>query len=109
MDEKYSYTKTTQEFKDFQAFQERILKHRGRRRRENIEVLENHFCKVWCDAQTLHLAQYRELMADKRKLRNEVRELENELRELKEEQDKELTALERQIDSLKGRLLTRSS
>jgi len=98
MDEKYSYTKKTQEFKDFETFTGRVLKHRGRRRRENIEILENHFCKVWCDAQTLHLEEFRELMADRRKLRNEVTEL-------KEEHDRELTRLEKQNDALRERLL----
>ena len=100
MDEKYSYTKKTQEFKGFQTFLERVLNHRGRRRRENIEVLENYFCKVWCDAQTLHLDQYKELMTDKRKLRNQMREL-------TEEHDEELTRLEKEIDSSRDKLLTR--
>ena len=78
----------------------RVLSQRGRRRAENIEVLENHFCKVWVDAQTLHLDQYRELMKDKRTLRTQIFEL-------KEEQDKELSALEKEIDSLREQLVTR--
>ena len=100
MDEKYSYTKKTKEFQAFKTYLNRVLTQRGRRRQENIEVLDNYFCKVWCDAQTLHLDQYRELMADKRKLKNE-------LRELKEEQDKELLKIERQNDSLREQLLVR--
>ena len=77
-----------------------LLNRRGKRRHENIEVLENHFCKVWCDAQTLHLDQYKELMTDKRKLRTQ-------LRELIEEHDEELTRLEKEIDSLREKLVTR--
>ena len=98
MDDKYSYTMKTQEFKEFQTYLNRVLTQRGRRRQENIEVLERYFCKVWCDAQTLHLAQYRELMKDKRELRNDIRVL-------KEEHDKELTELERAIDVLQEKLL----
>ena len=100
MEDKYSYTKTTQEFKDFQKHFNRALTRRGKRRTENIKVLEDHFCKVWVDAQTLHLDQYRELMKDKRNLRNQICEL-------KEEQDKELSALEKEIDSLREQLVTR--
>ena len=102
MDNKYSYTKKTQQFKDFQMYVNRVLTRRGKRRVEHITELEDFFCKVWCDAQTLHLEQYRELMADKRKLRNEVREL-------KEEHDKELSALEKQVDSLREQLLVRKN
>ena len=100
MDENYRFTKKTKEFQAFKTYLNRVLTQRGRRRQENIEVVDNYFCKVWCDAQTLHLDQYRELMADKRKLKNE-------LRDLKEEQDKELLKLERQIDSLREQLLVR--
>ena len=98
MDENYRFTKKAQEFQDFKTHLNRVLAQRGRRRRENIEILDNYFCKVWCDAQTLHLEQYRELMADRRKLRNEVTEL-------KEEHDRELTRLEKQNDALRERLL----
>ena len=100
MEDKYSYTKKTQQYKDFQLYLTRVLSQRGRRRTENVEVLENHFCKVWCDAQTLHLDQYRELMKDKRNLRNQICEL-------KEEQDKELSALENEIENLREQLVVR--
>ena len=102
MDNKYSYTKKTKEFQDFKTYLNRVLTQRGRRRRENIEVLDDFFCKVWCDAQTKHLEQYRELMADRRKLRNQVLEL-------KEEHDKELSALEKQVDNLREQLLVRKN
>lgn len=101
MDPNYVYTKKRSEFQEFKKCLKRVLSQRGQRRKENIEILDNYFCRVWCDAQTLHLDQYRELMKDKRNLRNQICEL-------KEEHDKELTALEKQIDTLREQLLVRN-
>ncbi len=102
MNEKYSYTKQTKEFNEFKGYLNRVLTRRGKRRTEYITELENYFCEVWTEAQTLHLEQYRELMKDKRELRNQVRIMQ-------EQHDSELSELERQNDKLREQLLVRKS
>ena len=102
MDQNYVYTKKTSEFQEFKKCLERVLSQRGQRRKENIEILDNYFCQVWTEAQTLHLEQYRELMKDKRELRNQVRVMQ-------EEHDNEVSDLERQNDKLREQLLVRKS
>ena len=92
--------KKSPEYKQFVDLLDRCLRRRGLERNNYVRQLQDFFIQVWEDAQTLHLDQYKELMADKRKLRNQMREL-------TEEHDEELTRLEKEIDSLREKLVAR--
>ena len=82
------------EFKEFQTLVKRVLLQRGKRREQNIGILEYFFCKVWYDTMMNSRDQLKELMHDKKELRKLIIEL-------NEEHKKELDDLERQIESLK--------
>ena len=96
MVEEYKYLRKTGEFSAFCAHLQRVLSQRGKRRAQNIKTLEQHFLRTWSDAQTLHLAQYKELMTERR-----------ELKSLVEKQEHEISTLEKQNDILRERLLTK--
>ena len=88
------YFRTTAEFKHLEDLILRMLRRRGKDRQLYKRQIEDHFLKVWLDAQTNNRAQLKELMKDKKELRKT-------LIEMAEAHKQELDDLERQIEKLK--------
>ncbi len=98
MAEQYKYMRKRPEFITFSVYLQRVLAQRGKRRLENIDTLEQHFFTVWSDAQTLHLAQYKQLMQERR-----------ELKQLVLVREQQLIIVERENDILREKLVTKQA